>query len=84
MAKIVIFGRDNCKFCSDAKHLCEMNGFKYEYKYTTDPEVKDELLYLVPTARTVPQIFVNDKYIGGYDAFKIYVQENMKDFGNLN
>ena len=84
MTNIVIYGRTNCKFCTDAKTLCEMNGFKYEWKDVSKPELKEELVYFVPNAKTIPQIFVNNKYIGGYDRFSEYVQQNMKEYGKLD
>jgi glutaredoxin 3 len=50
-----------------AKTLLEQKGIEYEERnIALDWKVQD-LLEAVPTARSVPQIFVDDKYIGSYD-----------------
>jgi glutaredoxin len=57
--------------------LLESKGIKYqEFNMTLQPEKRDELLEaaasinIVP--RSVPQIWMNNKYIGGYDQLKLF------------
>jgi glutaredoxin len=54
---IKIYGKENCLFCDKAKQLCSSKeiNFRY-YQLGQDYEIK-ELMELVPTARTMPQIF---------------------------
>ena len=67
MSLYKIYGRDNCVYCQAAKKLLESKGIRYvEYKIGTDV-TKDFLLEIVPGAKTVPQIFQGEEYIGGYE-----------------
>ena len=64
---IVIYGKDNCGYCTKAKALTEKYLLKYEYKDVKDPDNMLELFSKNPDTKTVPQIFWDDKYIGGYN-----------------
>lgn len=77
---VKIWGRPSCSFCERAKQLCEQYSLKYEYILIDGPEKLRELQELVPEARTVPQIFWNGNYIGGYTEFALEV-ENTRNFG---
>ena len=54
---IKIYGKEDCPFCDRAKQLCSSKeiSFRY-YQLGQDYEIR-ELMELVPTARTMPQIF---------------------------
>jgi glutaredoxin 3 len=60
------YGRDNCPYCVKAKALLEEKGFEIDYRDTTLPGVKNELLLRNPDATTVPQIFLGETLIGGH------------------
>ena len=77
---VTIWGKQNCSFCDRAKELCEQYELKYEYILVDGPEKLQELHQLVPEARTVPQIFWNGKYIGGFTDFALKI-ENTRNFG---
>ena len=67
MTKAIVWSNIGCHFCEMAKTLLEQKGIEYEERnIALDWKVQD-LLEAVPTARSVPQIFVDDKYIGNYD-----------------
>lgn len=74
---VKMYGRtQGCKFCDRAKLICEMNGFELEF---IDVEVNGlgaaELAEICGTpVRTVPQIFVDEKYIGGCDNFEAFLK----------
>ncbi len=73
---IIIYGKDNCPYCDMAKGLAERKGLEYTYlKLGTDFD-QLELFTMFPTARTYPQIILNDKKIGGYTEFEKLIQEN--------
>lgn len=62
-----IYGKDNCVYCRAAKTLLESKKLQYiEYKVGNDV-TKEFLLEIVPGAKTVPQIFHGDEYVGGYE-----------------
>lgn len=64
--KAIIWSKYNCQYCDSAKKLLESKGIQYEERKIGDGYTKEELLEAVPDARTVPQIFLNDEYVGGY------------------
>jgi glutaredoxin len=74
---ITIYGKTNCGFCTKAKDLVESKKFKYEYKDVgISQAVLDELQTRVSTpVRSVPQIFIRDKHIGGYSDLIRYIEE---------
>jgi len=73
---IIIYGKDNCPYCDMAKGLAERKGLEYTYlKLGTDFD-QLELFTMFPTARTYPQIILNDEKIGGYTEFEKLIQEN--------
>ncbi|MES2142112.1 MAG: glutaredoxin 3 [Pseudomonadota bacterium] len=68
MPKIVIYTTASCPYCANAKKLLDSKGLKYsEIAIDTDTNKRDEMMKL-SGRRTVPQIFINDKPIGGFDA----------------
>ena len=64
-----------CPFCEKAKQFCETRGFEYKYKSLGTDYTKEELLEWFPGARTVPQIRIHGKNIGGYDKLGPYVED---------
>ena len=72
---ITIFGKPNCPFCDRAKALCISEELDYDYKQLDVDFTREELFEKVPSARTFPQIFIDDKSIGGYTEFKAHVDD---------
>ena len=52
-----------------------MKGIEYEERNVNNGWTKEQLLEAVPSARTVPQIFLDDKLVGGFTELKKYLQE---------
>jgi glutaredoxin 3 len=71
----VIWSKDFCGYCDLAKRLLEQKGIKYEERKIGTGWTKEQLLESVPTARSVPQIFLDDKLIGGHDDLIKYFNE---------
>ena len=67
MTKAIVWSNVGCHFCEMAKTLLEQKGIEYEERNIAKDWKVEQLLEAVPNARTVPQIFVDDKYIGSYD-----------------
>ena len=67
MTKAIVWSNVGCHFCEMAKTLLEQKGIEYEERNIAKDWKTEQLLEAVPNARTVPQIFVDDKYIGSYD-----------------
>jgi len=67
--KVEIYSKSHCPFCDKAKMWFNQHGFEYtEYKLESE---EDRLAFFqrCPQARTVPQIFIDEKLIGGWDDF---------------
>jgi glutaredoxin len=65
--KALVWSKDFCPYCDRAKALLTQKGFEIEERKIGKGWTKEQLLESVPTARTVPQIYLDDKYIGGHD-----------------
>jgi glutaredoxin len=52
--------------------LLQQRGIEFEERKIGDGYTREELLEAVPTARTVPQIFLDGKLIGGFTELKEY------------
>lgn len=70
-----VWSKYNCPYCDQAKALLTQKGIKFEEKKIGDGYTKEELLEAVPTARTVPQIFLDNQLIGGFTELKQYLKE---------
>jgi glutaredoxin len=64
--KTIVWSKENCSFCVKAKTLLDSKGIQYEERKIGSGWSKEQLLESVPTARSVPQIFLDGEYIGGY------------------
>ncbi len=73
--RVQIYGTRLCGFCVAAKRLCEQQGLPYEeIMLDRDPERRNELVEQTGW-RTVPMIFVDGKFIGGFQELRGLVSE---------
>jgi glutaredoxin 3 len=71
MKKIDIYTGVMCGYCDAAKHLLKKKKLEFnEINIATDPEKMDEMLKRSKNARTVPQIFIGDTHVGGYQELR--------------
>lgn len=82
--KVVIWSKYNCSFCDQAKALLTKKGISFEERKIGDGYTREDLLEAVPNARTVPQIFIDDKSIGGYQDLIVYFEQKMLSEGQKN
>ena len=73
--KATIWSKYNCPYCDQAKALLKNKGIPFEEKKIGDGYSREELLEAVPNARTVPQIFLDDKLIGGFTELKQHFEK---------
>ena len=73
--KATVWSKYNCPYCDQAKNLLELRGISFEERKIGDGYTREDLLEAVPTARTVPQIFLDGKLVGGYDALRKVLDE---------
>ncbi len=78
---VEIYGTPSCKNCKSAKDLVESYGIKYSYTDVTDLEERANMnLRLKSPARSVPQIFVDNKHFpAGFHQLKEYLETLGKD-----
>lgn len=68
MAEVIIYSTTVCPYCVRAKQLLERKGVEYKEINLSkeDPQVRLDLMQRT-NHRTVPQIFINEQFIGGFD-----------------
>ncbi len=68
MKPVEIYTSPLCGYCHAAKRLLDEKGVSYaEINVLTDPARKAEMIARANGGRTVPQIFIGDAHVGGYD-----------------
>ena len=68
MKKVTMYTGDHCSFCEAAKALLKTKNVEIEeLDIWKDPTKAKEMLQRTDGARTIPQIFIGDHYIGGND-----------------
>ena len=80
---ITIYSKPNCVFCDKAKSMVKNLGFEYEEKmFGKDFMTPDELFEAVgKQVRTMPQIIIDDKHIGGYNELvEYYADKGLVNF----
>jgi glutaredoxin 3 len=67
-AKVEIYTWSRCPFCLRAKGLLDKKGVEYtEYCIDGDEDARDQMRARANGKSSVPQIFINDRHIGGCD-----------------
>lgn len=76
--EIEIYTKDNCSFCEQAKQMIKQKCLEYTEHYLNEKDKIDELFERVGhPVRSVPQIFIDSEYIGGYNEFnKIFKDQD--------
>ena len=68
---IEIFGRDGCAWCARAKALLQRRNYRFVYRSLSEnPGLVSELNRRAPDAKTLPQIFVGSRHIGGFTSLE--------------
>ena len=73
--KAIVWSKPDCPNCDVAKTLLTNKGYEIEERKIGFGWNREQLFDAVPNARTVPQIFLDGKYIGGSDDLKKYLNE---------
>jgi glutaredoxin len=82
MTTIVVYSKDHCPYCDQAKAWLNSKDLTFtEHKVGYNGFTRENLLEAVPTARTVPQIVIDGALIGGWDELRksdFYANTNNK------
>ena len=77
MKNITIYTGPFCNYCDAAKRLLTRNNAQFkEINITTVNGAKEEMILKTNGKKTIPQIFFDDKHIGGYDEVRALEKEN--------
>ncbi len=80
MAKVEVYTTTACPYCVRAKALLKHKGVEFtEIDVTDDAELRAKMVEMAGGRRTVPEIFINGKIIGGYDELRA-----LEDQGGLD
>lgn len=74
--KAIVWSKYHCPYCDQAKSLLNQRGIAFEERKIGDGWTKEELLENIPTARTVPQIIIDGKLIGGFNELRKLFESN--------
>ena len=74
MTKAIVWSKDACPFCDQAKNLLKLKGIEYEERNISRDWTREQLLEAVPDARTVPQIFLDEQLIGGFTELRKHLK----------
>ena len=75
--KAIVWSKYHCPYCDQAKALLSSKGIQFEEKKIGDGYTKEELLEAVPTARSVPQIFLDGELVGGFTELRQKLTESI-------
>jgi glutaredoxin 3 len=80
VAKVQVYTTNYCPYCFRAKALLQHKGVAFEeIDVTDDQSLREKMVKLAGGRRTVPEIFINDKIIGGYDELRALEDEGKLD-----
>lgn len=67
MTEVIIYTTKVCPYCVRAKMLLQKKNAEYKEIDATDPSIREEMISKAGGQRSVPQIFIGGKHIGGSD-----------------
>lgn len=74
--EVKIYTATYCHFCKKAKELLNSKQISFEEIDVTEDATKREWLVQTTGLKTVPQIFIDGKSIGGHDALVQYLSKS--------
>lgn len=74
MSQVKIYTTTYCGYCKKAKALLESKGIPFEEVDVTEDDAKREWLVKTTGRKTVPQIFIDEKPIGGFDDLSLFLK----------
>ena len=67
-AKVEIYTSEHCPYCHRAIGLLDTKNVKYtNYKVDQDDSLREKMVIRANGRKSVPQVFIDDKHIGGCD-----------------
>jgi glutaredoxin 3 len=79
MSQVVIYSKEVCPYCVNAKNLLQKKGAQFTEIKISDDVTREEMIKKSGGRMTVPQIFIGEKHIGGYDDLRALDAAGMLD-----
>lgn len=67
MTKVTIYTTKTCPYCVKAKMLLAKKSVNYQEIDASDDKIREDMIVKAGGRRSVPQIFIGDKHVGGCD-----------------
>lgn len=77
--RIVVYGTETCPYCTAARMLLKKKGLDYEDILVSRDDEKRAEMERRSGGHTVPQIFINDEPVGGFDELYALDREGRLD-----
>jgi glutaredoxin len=68
--KAIVWSKDQCPYCDQAKALLTSRNIEFEERNVSHDWTREQLLEAVPNARSVPQIFLDEELVGGFNELR--------------
>jgi glutaredoxin 3 len=78
--EVVVWSQANCSACDTTKKLLDQLGIPYRVIAIDSVENKQLFFTTFPSARSVPQIVVDGRWVGGLQDFRKFINDNNKAF----
>ena len=73
--KAIVWSKPACGYCVKAKNLLKSKGIEVEEKNIAEGYKIQDLLEMVPNARTMPQIWIDEDYVGVYYELEKFLEQ---------
>ena len=86
MSRVTVYSTAHCPFCTRAKTMLEKWGIAFdEVRIDTDSAAKREFMKVTNGARSVPQIVIDGKVVGGFDELtELHMDGELDDLMHAN
>jgi glutaredoxin 3 len=68
--KAIVWSKDQCPYCDQTKALLTSRNIEFEERNVSHDWTREQLLEAVPNARSVPQIFLDETLVGGFNELR--------------
>lgn len=76
----IIYTKDNCPYCVQAKNLFSLKGETYQEMKIGVDLTREDFISIFPDVKTVPFIIINEEHVGGYDKLVEYYNRPDQQF----
>ena len=76
---IVIYTQNDCGYCKMAMYEFDKLNWNYTVKNISEDMHRLSLFENLPNAKTVPQIWINNSHIGGYNELKTWLKKRTEN-----